>query len=504
MTDVATPYVTPLKDSQRSESRAYSYSRVQGSPGGSKIGRYDYVTPPPATGRRRSRSKRRRSSRSRSRSRSKNKVANTQYLRIPDGSSTTIEDGTIREVMKAVYRVESTAGKGIEKDVTSLVRSKVSRGGLKISVNSDEMGIKHDPYKHEPKVLVITYTPVKGGVSTQLAKPVGDRSSGTQFMRVPEHSSVNLPPGTILNLVSAEYRLEGDGKIGLQKDVTSIVGSRMRYGGLSMTVDNATMGVSSDPHPQREKILVINYIPRPEPELVTLDIREGDWLEIPLQTIAQLRTADFQLPYHEEAGHGYAVDVLSAMRSMLVNGGVKGFRVTKTALGIDYDPFEHYGKILRLRYLPYRLPVRRDAARADVEGTLRDAERLLCKPYKCLDTCRTGNPKDRVMDIVLRILNEVQGGGGWGEGHLRQAENLLRSVTNEHEHTLTQRLLTLARSGYVSSAPEMFRQLESPQPPTQPEWKQSPHHLLASVPDPPLHPSAAYHVGNPLGRIQFP
>ena len=263
-------------------------------------------------------------------------IEKTQFFRIPQGTSIKVEKGEILRVLNAVYRVEGGLGDGVERDVTDLIANLVEKadGGLIVTADNKGMGITKDPYPDRKKVLVITYVPRKGGVAVQLASPVGERDKNAQFVRIPEHSRITIPAGTIQQLLTADYRVEGSGKIGLQKDVFGIVKRGIRAGGLDMWVNYETMELRNDPYPEKEKVLVISYTPLPEPTEQLLEIREGGWLEIPEGTIARLMEADLRLPFHEEAGHGYSVDLYNRVLAMIEDGGISGRYITKKLLGM--------------------------------------------------------------------------------------------------------------------------------------------------------------------------
>ena len=268
-------------------------------------------------------------------------VENTQYVRVPEGCALSIEKGDIRRVLSAVYRVEGGVEQGVEKDVTDIIARRVEQqqGGLNIEVNKDTMRIRNDPYPGLGKVLVVTYVPTRGGVAVELARGVpsaggGARDPQTQFLRVVEQSRLVLPRGTMTELLSAHYRVEGGGRVGLEKDVTDIVKSHVRGGGLDLPVTHATMQIRVDPCPEKEKVLVLAYRGRPEPVEQILQVKEGAWLEVPEDTIGKVLEADLRLPYHEESNHGYSVEMRQQVAGMVKGGGITGRYVTKESLGM--------------------------------------------------------------------------------------------------------------------------------------------------------------------------
>eukprot|EP01061_Rhynchopus_euleeides_P041707 TRINITY_DN72941_c0_g1_i1.p1 TRINITY_DN72941_c0_g1~~TRINITY_DN72941_c0_g1_i1.p1 ORF type:complete len:524 (+),score=166.35 TRINITY_DN72941_c0_g1_i1:294-1865(+) len=433
-------------------------------------------------------------------------VEKTEYLRVPEGTAVKIGRGEIKKVLSALYRVEGGLDAGVEKDVTDMVRRRVEKanGGLVMSVNNETMGIRQDPYKGRKKVLIITYVPMKGGVAVQLAQPVGERDRSAQFVRVPEHSHITIPKGTIVELLTADFRVEGSGKIGMQKDVFGIVKSHIKQGGLDLVVSPQTMQLRNDPFPEKEKVLVISYTPLPEPAERVVEIREGGWLEVPEGTIARLIEADFRLPFHEEVGHGYAVDVEKPIRSMVENGGISGRYVTQGMLGIDYDPFPDYTKVLRIHFMPHRRQTElRTAQTAD--SVLDSAERILAsntQGFRCTAGSRGAGDLGvfrREMNTARSLLHKVRKDGGWGEDKLAMADSLLKEMSDEAAVSQTRMLIDRYNSGQLgrdtSGDASSFKDVSL-------GGHASATYPVPEIPEPNLPASAAYHVGTPLGMTK--
>ena len=416
----------------------------------------------------------------------KKEVEPMQYVRMPEGGTLMLKEGSIKKLISAVYRVESTHSSGMEMDVTHIVEPLVKNGSLQVEVSNQILtGRREKTRRDTGRVLIVSYVPVSGGINTALAKPVGARDPDTQFMRVPEHTRLYLPKSTIIELISADYRVEGHGKIGLQKDVTDIIYQNLDRGGLDMVVNNYSMRINNDPHPEQEKILMISYKPRLEPAEVLIEVRDGCWLEIPEGNISRLVDATYEIPYHDPVGHGWGVDVKKQIENFIKNQGIyPGLYINTRVLGITYDPFPDYAKVLKIRYQPRRLLPSLDEKLHDTDSVLKQAEMLLQKPYQC---GHGRSRRSKLLKLMTELIQKVIDSGGWGDQHLTQAQNLLRNVSNDMETTLTHKLLSYASSGYADE--DLIKKLGLDDS-FQPGYSQ---------PEPDLHPSAAYHVGHPLG-----
>ncbi|KAJ9466037.1 hypothetical protein DIPPA_14946 [Diplonema papillatum] len=427
-------------------------------------------------------------------------------LTVADGAAIHLPEGTIKRVVRAVYKVE---GHDVQKDVTDRIAPLVThQGALQLQVNSEFMGIhRPDPYAGESKSLMLTYVPILGSSKTV----VGSGEQEQQTLRVPEHGRITLPPGSIVRLQSAEYRVENAGDRGLQKDVLPVIEKHVRNGGLDLLVNNATMGVLTDPSPESEKVLVVRYTPRVEPEAVLLELRQDEWFELPEGSIARLLEADWRLPFHEKDGHGWAVDVYDKVVDMIYRGGIKGRRVSSAELGIDYDPFDQHAKVLRILYKPTRLRIVTDqqAFRNSVDrynDTLAFIECMTgCEPYRC--SMKRSDPRSKLLHSIQSLVYEVQSQGGWGEDKMMRAQKLLGEVGNETERTMAQKLIYMARTNYIASAADMLRRMGYEKHIAEAGMQsqaQARGGETIPVCEPDMHPSIAYHVGKPMGKQRYP
>eukprot|EP00755_Sulcionema_specki_P003699 Sspe_Gene.28278::Locus_12706_Transcript_1_2_Confidence_0.800_Length_1742::g.28278::m.28278 len=404
----------------------------------------------------------------------------TQFARVPEGGKLVLPEGSIGHLISAIYRVEDSSFEGLEKDVTGVVAKHVKHGGLDFTVSNRKLGIERDPFPSHPKVLIVTYEPddpkkrkeKEGGGDAGWYSAAQQRHDPfSNFLRVPEGSSLHLPSGSIVRLINAEYRVEGMTKVGLTKDVTDIVSRGMYDGGLNIEVNNRTMGVMQDPHPGKEKVLVINYIPHGEPDVVTTSITEREYLDLPPGTIQKLISAEYRLPYDEDTGHGWTVNVKPVVGSYMTPDGALSMPVTHRALRIDYDPFPDHAKVLTIKYLPFRMKHQRAAPRerpsAIIQNTLDTVDRLMCPLYRCPfqdpKTLKLDDKKKKLLDAVVAVLKGIESGTPGASQRLGEVMRTLEEVQQEvHgtvEEDVAQRLVGLGRNAGGGSYTEILSRL---------------------------------------------
>eukprot|EP01060_Flectonema_neradi_P004159 TRINITY_DN12729_c0_g1_i1.p1 TRINITY_DN12729_c0_g1~~TRINITY_DN12729_c0_g1_i1.p1 ORF type:complete len:501 (+),score=77.54 TRINITY_DN12729_c0_g1_i1:41-1504(+) len=300
-------------------------------------------------------------------------------------------------------------------------------------------------------------------------KPRKPSNVFSDYCRVPEGGRLYLPEGTIVELLSARYRVEDETHAGVEKDVKPAVLRHIRNGGIDIVVTDRTLGVENR-YPDRTKKLIITYVPERADGVVELLIPEGGMFQLPEDSIDVITSAEFRLPHDYNVGHGWGVDVLGVVNENLHNGGIRAMLASRENLRVPYDPFPGRKKVLRVQYIPtkrgrqdkwHQVEERTDWAVRDIDdsgfskwsslvsegssGSL--AHGYHYNPYdsafynpgedhppSVLASQGTDNYHVRLLQSVLSLLRDVEHYGQPSDRRLSDVEKLVENVKRDRNN----------------------------------------------------------------------